>query len=202
MASRFVARQLSRPSGVAGWLTRVLMNRGNAGLNSFALEQLALASDDHVLEVGFGGGVLLPRLLDAAGFVCGVDRSPDVVGAAQRRFAGAIRAGRAKFKVGSVEGLPLQDASFDKALSVHTVYFWSSLSIGSAELARILRPGGRVVLGFLPKAHMDLMKMPPDIFTPRTPDDVLGALEQAGFSDPELRRADHGHWVVATATRG
>ena len=201
MVSRFVAKQLSRPAGLAGWLTRTLMNRGNAALNGFALEQLALTPDDRVLEVGFGGGVLLPRLLDGAGFVCGVDRSPDVVSAAQGRFAPAIHAARVEFKVGAIESLPLPDASFDKALSVHTVYFWNSLAAGCAELARILRPGGRIVLGFLPKAHMDRMNMPPDVFTPRTPDDVLDALNGAGLSNPELRRSGQRNWAVATATK-
>jgi SAM-dependent methyltransferase len=202
MVSRFVARQLSRPSGLAGWLTRRLMNRGNAGLNDFALAQLAPMADERVLEVGFGGGVLLLRLVAAAGFICGVDRSADAVGAAQRRFASAIRAGRAEFKPGTVESLPLPDASFDKALSVHTVYFWSSLAGGSTELARVLRPGGRIVIGFLPKAHMDQLHMPPDVFTPRTPDEILGALREAGFAAPELRRRGDTPWAVATAIKG
>lgn len=47
--------------------------------------------------------------------------------------------------------------------SDHTVYFWQTLGSGSAELARVLKPGGRVVLGFLPKAHMDRLDMPTDI---------------------------------------
>ncbi|MBZ9772351.1 methyltransferase domain-containing protein [Mesorhizobium sp. CO1-1-8] len=65
----------------------------------------------------------LPRLLQDAAFVCGVDRSQDVVSAAARQFGDAVRAGRAEFRVGTVEKLPLPDATFDKALSVHTVYF-------------------------------------------------------------------------------
>ncbi|WP_352534706.1 MULTISPECIES: methyltransferase domain-containing protein [unclassified Mesorhizobium] len=100
--------------------------------------------------------------------------------AACRRFADAVRAGRAEFRVGLVEDLPLPDSTFHKALSVHTVYFWQSLRAGSAELARVLKPGGRVVLGFLPKAHMDRMNMPADIFTPREPDEVIAALRDAG----------------------
>ncbi|WP_181170035.1 class I SAM-dependent methyltransferase [Mesorhizobium sp. B2-3-13] len=164
------------------------MNRGNARLNNFALDQLQLVPRDRVLEVGFGGGAAVQRLLPDASFVCGVDRSRDVVIAAARRFADAVRDGRAEFHVGAVEKLPLPDATFDKALSVHTVYFWQGLKAGSAELARVLRPGGRIVLGFLPKAHMDRMNMPADIFTPREPDEITAALQGVGFSETEVRK--------------
>jgi ubiquinone/menaquinone biosynthesis C-methylase UbiE len=202
MAPRFLAKQLSWPSGIGGWLIRAGMNRGNARLNHYAFEQLQLNFEDRVLEVGFGGAVMVPRLLRSAAFVCGIDRSQDVVDAAARRFADAVRAEHAEFRVGPIEALPLPDAMFTKALSVHTMYFWQSLHAGAAELARILQPGGRVVLGFLPKAHMDRMNMPPDIFTPREPDDVLAALRDAGFVDAELRRPAGGSaWVVATGLR-
>jgi ubiquinone/menaquinone biosynthesis C-methylase UbiE len=202
MAPRFIAKQLSWPTGISGWLVRAGMNRGNARLNSFALDQLQLVPEDRVVEVGFGGAVVMPRLLRGAAFVCGVDRSQDVVAAAARRFAGAVRAGRAEFRVGTIEDLPLPDATFDKALSVHTVYFWQSLGTGLAELARVLAPGGRLVLGFLPKAHMDRMNMPADIFTPREPDEVIAALQDAGFSNTEVRRpSTETSWIVATGLR-
>lgn len=178
------------------------MNRGNARLNSYALDQLKLEPEDRVLEIGFGGGAALSRLLGGASFVCGVDRSQDVVSAADRKFADAVRAGRAKFHVGAVEKLPLQDATFTKALSVHTVYFWQSLEAGSAEIARVLAPGGRVVLGFLPKGHMDRMNMPADIFTPREPDDIVAALKATGFSEIEVRRPNsETAWAVTTGMR-
>jgi len=202
MASRFVAKQLSEPTGLGGRLIRALMNRGNAGLNGYALDQLGLSSKDSVVEIGFGGGVALPRLLAEAAFVCGVDRSPDVVKAAARRFSKAVETGRAEFRVGAVESLPSPDSAFDKALSVNTVYFWKSLEAGTREIARILKRDGRVVLGFVPKSRMDRMNMPADIFTPREPENVIAALQAAGFGDAEVRqpRVDAG-WVVATGTR-
>jgi SAM-dependent methyltransferase len=178
------------------------MNRGNAWLNSYALDQLQLVRNDRVVEIGFGGAVVIPQLLRGAAFVCGVDRSKDVVGAAARRFADVVRAGRAEFRLGTVENLALPDATFDKALSVHTVYFWQGLNIGSTELAHVLKPGGRVVLGFLPKAHMDRMNMPAEIFTPREPDEVIAALQDAGFGDTEVRRpSSETTWLVVTAIR-
>ena len=202
MAPRFVAKQLSRPSGLGGRLIRALMNRGNAGLNSYALDQLGLSPEDSVVEIGFGGGVALPRLLAEAAFVCGVDRSPDVVKAAVARFSKAVQNGRAEFCVGAVESLPSPDSAFDKALSVNTVYFWGSLEAGTREVARVLKRNGRVALGFVPKSRMDRMNMPADIFTPREPEHVLAALKGAGFGDAEVRQpgSDPG-WVVATGTR-
>ncbi|MFT3805284.1 MAG: methyltransferase domain-containing protein [Burkholderiaceae bacterium] len=178
------------------------MNRGNARLNSYALSQLRLGAEDRVVEIGFGGAVVVPQLLRDAAFVCGVDRSQDVVDAASRRFAEAVRTGRAAFRVGTIENLPLPDATFDKALSVHTLYFWQSLEAGSEEIARILKPGGQVVLGFLPKAHMDRLNMPVDIFTPREPNEVIAALQEAGFRDVEVRRQTaETAWLVATGVR-
>lgn len=92
------------------------MNRGNARTSALAFEQLALTKKDRVLEGGFGGGVLLPRLLHITRFTCGVDRSADAVSAAQRGFAGAVPSA-----LGTVESLPLESDAFDKALSVYTV---------------------------------------------------------------------------------
>ncbi len=169
MAPRFIAKQLAHPRGVMGPVIRFLMNRHNARMNNFTLRQLELASTDHVLEIGFGGGLTLPSLLDASAFVTGLDRSHDVVASAQRRFSEHIESGRADFRQGHVEALPFQASTFDKVCTVNTVYFWSSLETGFAEIYRVLKPRGRIAVGFLPKERMDRMGMPEDIFTTRAP---------------------------------
>ena len=66
----------------------------------------------------------------------------------------------------------------------------------------MLSPGGRVVVGFLPKEPMDRLGMPTDIFTSRAPDDVIASLKKAGFSDVRIKRPEPTTpWNVIVATR-
>lgn len=202
MAPRIVARQLSRPAGWLGTVIMLLMNRTNARLNAFALEKLALCPDDRVLEIGFGGGLLLGRLIAGARLVCGVDRSAHAVAAAKQQFASAVQRGKAEFREGVVEALPFADGSFDKVITSNTVYFWRSLNEGFSEIHRVLARGGAVVIGFLPKEHMDKMNMPADIFSPRAPDEIIAAMGSTGFTDVRLERPDAStKWSVARGSK-
>src|SRR5438270_629592 len=63
MAPRFIARQLARPQGFPGRVIGRLMNWHNAEMNAFAVRRLELEATDHVLEIGFGGGLNLPALI-------------------------------------------------------------------------------------------------------------------------------------------
>ena len=146
------------------------------------MAELDVRPGDCALEIGFGGGLTLERLLAVARYVCGVDRSADAVASASSQFVKEIERGAAEFMVGSVEELPLPAGSFDKVLTVNTVYFWTSLEAGMGEIRRVLTPGGRVVIGSVPKSVMDKMNMPPDIFTPREPEELVAALSGAGFA--------------------
>ena len=202
MPPRFISRQLSHPTGafarVMGWL----MNRHNAKMNAFAVEQLELSPPDRVLEIGFGGGLALRSLVGRASFVGGVDLSREMVEWAKAKYSAAAIAGRADFREGSVEAIPFDAASFGKALTVNTVYFWRSLDAGLTEIQRVLAPGGRVVIGFLPKEWMDRLGHPADIFTGRTPNEIIAALTASGFKHVHIERPDPTtRWNVAVATR-
>ncbi len=202
MAPRFIAAQLARPSGFMGIAIRHLMNRHNARMNAFAVRELTINPLDRVLEIGFGGGATLSSLIDEASFVAGIDRSRDVVDWAQRRFSRSIRAGRAEFRHGHVEALPYETAAFDKVCTVNTVYFWKSLDEGFAEIHRVLKPLGKIAVGFLPKKRMDRLNMPEDIFTARTPREVIEALERTGFKDVRIEHPEpETPWNVAVAAR-
>jgi arsenite methyltransferase len=202
MRPRFIARQFSHPRGVLGRLIMRMMNRRNARLNAFAVQQLAIRPTDRVLEIGFGGGLALPFLLEHAAFTAGVDRSAEAVRRAEIQFAQLVAEGRAEFREGSVEALDYESASFTKVYTVNTIYFWTSLESGFKQISRVLSAHGKLVVGFYPKEAMERMDLPPDIFTLRSPAEVVAALGHADFQDIRLEQpAPTTIWRVATATR-
>jgi arsenite methyltransferase len=149
----FLARQFGRPSGLAGrlfmggWLDRI-----SRSMNALALSQLGLQPRDRVLEVGFGGGNLLRQILAATSTeVTGIDASEAMVARARRRLR---REARLMLSHASAEALPVSDQSFDKAVSVNSLYFWPDPSRAFAEFARVLKSGGRLVICFEPAEEL------------------------------------------------
>ena len=157
------------------------MNRGNAAMNQNALDHLALVPDARVLEVGFGGGATLPKLLAAASHVTGFDRAEDMVEAAKRRHENEIAAGRLRLDAGDILSLPYDDGAFDRILTVNTVYFWPDLHGALEELRRVMASQGELVIGIRDPSVMQ--KVDRAIFTVREPEEVRDAVEAAGFTD-------------------
>jgi len=90
-------------------------------------------------------------------------------------------------RLGEGERLPFEDARFDAAFAVNVVYFWPDPLAMCREIARVLRPGGRLALGFLDAA--DLARHPmtqTGIYRLHTPEAVAGILREAGFSGGEV----------------
>jgi SAM-dependent methyltransferase len=103
-----------------------------------AFEAVAEVAPQRVLEVGGGPGELSARI--AAGLGCEVvmlDVAPRMVELAQARGVDA--------RLGDVQELPFPDGSFDCAVAAWMLFHVPDLDRGLAELARVLRPGGRLV---------------------------------------------------------
>ncbi len=123
-----------------------------------ALALLAAAPEDDILELGCGSGRLLFRLAARArrGHVVGIDPSPLMVQHARHRNRSWIHAGRAEVSQGGSADLSaFPDGSFDHVLGVHVVCFWRQPLRDLAEVRRVLRPGGRLLLGFCPGSAAD-----------------------------------------------
>lgn len=148
--TRFLGAQFRRPRGLVGrlligpWLDRI-----SAPMNALVLAELDPQPGERVLEIGFGGGGLLAALLAAGARPVGIDISSAMVRRARRRFGGSIELAEA-----SVEALPLADSSVDRAASVNNVYFWPDPEAAGAELARVVRAGGRMAIAFEPPEEL------------------------------------------------
>ena len=206
MLSRWLGRQLRQPSGLGGWLIARIMNRSNAAMNQRAIELLDVQPTHAVLEVGFGGGLALAPLLARAqsGRVTGVDPSDDMLAAAAAHHRAAIASGRLRLERAGVEALPHGNGEFDRVLSVNTLYFWPDPARGFAEIRRVLRPGGKLVLGYRPAARMRTLGFTRHGFRLYEDDEVLRLLGGAGFEmlATETGRQGLGHVNVVARPTG
>ena len=108
------------------------------------LKALAPGRGETVLDAGCGEGYLTRRLAGRGADAVGVDRSAGLIGAAVA--AGGRPPGRARFLLGDLRSLPLAGRSFDAVLCNHSLNELRSPQPAFSEFARILRPGGRLVV--------------------------------------------------------
>lgn len=114
------------------------------------IRSLDLAPGSGGLDVGCGIGLqalLLADAVGAQGHIIGLDNAPDLLAAAADRVAQAGQNDRITLQIGDTAHLPWRDRSFDWAWSADCIgYPAGDLVPILRELARVLRPGGRVCL--------------------------------------------------------
>lgn len=155
-------RQLGNPSGLMGRVVLWWLNKVNRGMNRATLEALALVEGDSVLEIGFGGGALLSRIIahDQVSSIAGTDISPLVLEAAARKFRREIDAGRAEFRQCGESDLPFDAGSFSKVCCVNVIYFWPDIPVTLGEVYRVVSAGGRFVTCYAEGSPDTVTKFP------------------------------------------
>lgn len=123
------------------------------GVGWFYLKRLRLALDlvpderyDRLLDLGYGSGILLPELAARSRAVVAVDKHgrEDVVTGllARERLTGT------RLLRGNLLTLPFADGSFDALVCLSVLEHIRDTTAGLRELRRVLRPGGRLLVGF------------------------------------------------------
>ncbi len=179
-----VAGQLGGPSGAVGWAVGRVLNRANTRLVMAAIEAAGVTLGSEVADVGFGGGAGLAILLDQvgeSGVVHGVEISDVMLGAARRRFRRQVASGRLRLDEAPMERLVLPDSSVDVVVSTNTIYFVDDFGAALAELERVLRPAGRLVLGVDDPDAMARMPFTKHGFTLRPVSEIVALVRRAGF---------------------
>lgn len=148
-------RQFGHPSGPLGTLIGVAMAIEHSVLHRTVVNRLSLSTSDRVLEVGFGPGTAIKLASMQAGFVAGIEPSREMVAQAMFRNKSAIRAGRVEILRASAEAIPFPNDSFSVVYEVNSFSHWESPERGLAEIFRVLRFGGRLMM-VLRKGHGEL----------------------------------------------
>lgn len=178
-----IARQSRQPSGWLGEIVARVMAFDTAQANRIAVEHLAVQAGEAVLEVGCGHGRTLARIAQApCGFLAGIDPSEVMARLARRRLRRWIEAGQAEVSLAASSALPYPSARFDAALAVHVLYFWVDAIADLREIRRVLRPGGRLLLGYRPRDAKTLAALPATVYTLRSVEEIEELLAQAGFA--------------------
>lgn len=154
---REVANQLRQPRGEAGVQTGKRMNEGNALINRFTFDALTPAPGELILEIGMGNGYFVRELLERAPDLryIGCDFSETMIAEATRLNRELVDEGRVEFFLSRADQLPVKDQSVDKVLTVNTLYFWAEVKSVLKEIERVLKPGGKLVIGIRPKWQME-----------------------------------------------
>ncbi len=184
----FIDRQYRRPTGIVGYLIGRRMAQQHRPENAWTVSLLAVQPADRVLEVGFGPGVAIELLATQAshGWIAGIDISSTMISVAQRRNFQGIKAGRVELRQGEVTTLPFADASFDKALSIHTLYFWSDPVKALSELQRVLKQQGVLALTFLPRDRWPEGETAATISGVYSGQEVVQLLQETGFTQAQI----------------
>jgi ubiquinone/menaquinone biosynthesis C-methylase UbiE len=190
---KFLAAQLRQPSGLFGKIVMGdLLNKGNEKINHLAVETLDIQPPDRVLDIGFGGGVTIEKMVKLidTGKICGVDFSEPMVKQAKQKFKSLIESGKVSIEFADVNHLPFDDNTFDKVCTVNTIYFWEEPLIGLREIKRVLKSGGRLVVGIRSADKMKDLPFTQHNFRLYAPEAVRDLLVGSGFSGVSIDHRD------------
>lgn len=196
---KFLSLQARKPTGPFGqYVMTSIFNSINAELNLLVKEILNPEMNDKILEIGFGSGKLIHEMAEiiTEGIIEGIDFSDAMLNQASKVNKQYISAGIVKLTKGECNNLPYNNESFDKLCSVNTLYFLSEPDKCFQETFRVLKHGGKIVIGFRDDKQMNHLNLNRDIFNTYSLNEVVELLTNSGFSNAQIVKKN-GKWLMS-----
>jgi SAM-dependent methyltransferase len=173
------------------------------------MDLLDMREGHSVLDVGCGDGYLLRKAARRTSLALGVDLDESRLRASRTGLTDFYRSGQSPIELAVADGqrLPFADAAFDRIICTETLEHVTDAQLTLRELARVLRPGGRLaisvphflceaILRRLIKGYFEFPGGHRRIFTPWTLTQALtsaGLQPYAGYLRDSLEAA---HWIL------
>ena len=149
---------------------------------SWAVETLAVAPGDRILEIGCGTGVAARLVCERlrGGHLVAIDRSPSAIRTATERNRAHVAAGKATLRHAALGDADLGGGPFDKVFAINVNLFWQPPARELDAVRDVLAPDGALYLFFQPPAASQI---------PRITETATALLQGHGFTvDSVLHR--------------
>ena len=177
------------------WVTKNWTSYFNA-LSAWTLEQTGLETDAVILEIGYGGGATLKRLVsDERSFdIYGLDYSVSAFQTSSRLNRIAIETGQLKLSVASVDNIPYENGKFTTIFAIQTHIFWPDLRRGLTEIYRVLSDKSQLIIS------CEKERITYHLKEYENSDLFAQILEEVGFN--AVRIKETGNWICYQAFKG
>jgi len=193
-----------KPVGLKGRLLARFMGFAHRPLYKAVSMQLALTEEDTYIEIGFGSGIFIKNFASHVKRVAGVDISEDMVNMARKFNRQMVEQGRADLRLGDAGKLEWPDGSFTAAGTIESFFYWPEPVACLKEIYRVLKPGGRLVIGITANKDdkHDYSKMAEKTgFFLYSGDDIIRMTKEAGFRECIITRRNIAGMVNAIVAR-
>ena len=183
-----MAQQLSCPSGDEGIAMGETMNTGNIGMTMNTIKNLECKEGERLLELGHGNCGHLTEILQQTKNLkyTGIEVSETMCEQAALLNIHWVENQKAVFKQYNGITLPFLDQSFDKIMTVNTIYFWEDAEKLLSEIYRVLKPEGIFIVTYAQKKFMEKLPFTQYGFRLYDNEDIMTLVNTTDFKIAEM----------------
>lgn len=153
-----LASQLKNPHGKKGIEIADMMYQSNLPMIQHCVSMLGVKNNEKILELGYGNARHLLDVFDGLNIdYTGLDISTLMKQEAIKFYQNCDKFSHVKFLLYDGKQIPFDDDTFDKIITVNTLYFWENPKEFFKELYRVLKMGGKLIITFIEKDFLDTL---------------------------------------------